>query len=157
MRMGRSLKCNPIAVPRRIDGNCSTALVGNAMTMITPIYASILTIIYITLSVRVIGARRSAAVGLGDGGDRNVLRATRVHANFAEYVPLALVLMMLAELQSAPVWLLHAMGVALIGGRALHAYGMGQDPEPIRCRVIGMATTFTVLATGALANIVLAL
>lgn len=126
------------------------------MTMITPFYAGILTIIYIALSVRVIGARRAAAVGLGDGGNRNVLRATRVHANFAEYVPLALVLMMLAELQSAPVWFLHVMGLALIGGRAIHAYGLGQEPEPMRCRVIGMATTFTVLSTGALANIVLA-
>ncbi len=126
------------------------------MTMITPFYAGILTIIYIALSVRVIGARRAAAVGLGDGGNRNVLRATRVHANFAEYVPLALVLMMLAELQSAPIWFLHVMGLALIGARAIHAYGLGQEPEPMRCRVIGMATTFAVLITGALANIVLA-
>ncbi len=69
---------------------------------ITPIYAGLLTLLFVALSVRVIGGRRMAGVGLGDGGNRLLLRKTRAHGNFAEYVPFALILMALAELQPAP-------------------------------------------------------
>ena len=68
---------------------------------ITALYASLLAPLFILLSVRVIGARRSARVPVGDGGNTVLLRRMRVQANFAEYVPFALLLMALAE-KSAP-------------------------------------------------------
>ena len=120
---------------------------------ITPLYVSFLALMFVALSVRVIAARRSAAVGLGDGGNRALLRRVRAHANFAEYVPLAVILMALLELQNAPAWIVHLLGVTLICGRAIHAYGVGRDPERLRFRVIGMALTFTVLVLGALATL----
>jgi len=122
---------------------------------VTPIYAVILTALYLLLSFRVIGRRRTAQVALGDGGDRALLRRQRVHGNFAEYVPLALVLMMLAELQGLPHWALHAIGVILIVGRIAHAYGVSQETEPMQIRGAAMALTFTVLIAGALANVVM--
>ena len=63
---------------------------------ITALYASLLAPLFILLSARVIGARRSAKVPVGDGGNTVLLRRMRVHANFAEYVPFALLLMALA-------------------------------------------------------------
>ena len=120
---------------------------------ITPIYAGLLTIVFVTLSFRVIGARRGAMVPLGDGGHRLLLRRQRVHANFAEYVPLALVLMILAELQGAPRLVLHGLGLALLAGRILHAVGVGREPEPPRFRVVGMGLTFAVLLIGASFNL----
>ena len=48
------------------------------------------------LSMRMISNRVRARVNLLDGGDEALTRAMRVHGNFAEYVPFALLLMALA-------------------------------------------------------------
>ena len=58
---------------------------------ITALFAGILAPLYILLALRVSAARRSGKVALGDGGDKNLSRRIRVHANFAEYAPFALV------------------------------------------------------------------
>ena len=123
--------------------------------LVTPIYASLLTFLFVVLSVRVIGFRRIARVALGDGGDLNLMRRIRVQANFAEYVPLALLLLALAELQRSPAWTIHLLGLLLVAGRIIHAYGVGPDPEARYCRVLGMAMTFAVLLTTSSLNLIL--
>lgn len=120
---------------------------------ITPVYAALATLFFVFLSARVILMRRTVRVALGDGGDRSLLRRQRVHGNFAEYVPLAVILMTLAELQGAPASALHLVGVILIGGRLIHAYGVSREQEVIRIRVYGMVLTFTALVSGALLNL----
>lgn len=121
---------------------------------ITAIYASILALFFVSLSVRVIGARRAARVALGDGGNAQLLRRQRVHGNFAEYVPLALILMLLAEQQGTAAWVVHGIGVLLLAGRLVHAFGVSQSPERIWLRVTGMSLTFAAISAGALANLV---
>jgi hypothetical protein len=117
---------------------------------ITALYAGLLAPILVYLAVRVIGRRRDARIGIGHGEDMELLRRIRVHANFAEYVPMALVLMALAEgLKVAPL-LLHGLGVTLLVGRLLHAYGVSQPKENLSIRVAGMTATFAVLIVGAL-------
>ncbi len=116
---------------------------------VTPIYAGLIAILFVALSARVIAARRSARVVLGDGGDKALLRRLRVQGNCAEYAPLALVLMTLAELQSAPVLVLHAIGLMLLIGRTVHAVGVSQEHEPFTFRVTGMALTFTAILSAA--------
>ncbi len=125
--------------------------------MATAFYAALAAFFFIYLSFRVIGARRRARVALGDGEDRTLQRRMRAHGNFAEYAPLALILMGLAEAQGAPLWTVHVVGLALLAGRALHAYGVCQDPEPLKYRQAGMALTFAVLAVGGLLNLALVL
>lgn len=124
---------------------------------ITALYAGLLSLYFIVLSLRVIRTRRENLVPLGDGGDQALLRSLRVQANFAEYVPLCLILIALAEAQQLPGWLLHGLGLALLIGRLLHAVGVSRDPEPYRLRVAGMSLTFTVLALGATLNLVLSI
>lgn len=123
----------------------------------TPVYAAILALLFIVLSFRVIGLRRSAGVALGDGGNSALLRSRRVHENFAEYAPLSLLLMALAELQHLPDWLMHVLGILLLLGRTAHAFGVGCEPELPKARVLGMALTFAALGTGAVANLASAL
>ncbi len=123
------------------------------MLAVTPIYAGLLALLFVALSLRVIGLRRQANVALGHGQDIRLERRLRVHANFAEYAPLALMLIALAELQGNPAWLLHGLGLALLLGRMLHAFGVSQEPEDYRFRVTGMAMTFSVLITGASINL----
>lgn len=118
---------------------------------ITALYASLLVPLFLVLASRVIRARRGARVAVGDGGDRALMRRMRVQANFAEYVPLALLLLALAESLGTNAWLSHGLGIALLGARLAHALGMSQAEENFAFRVAGIATTFGVLGIGALA------
>jgi uncharacterized protein len=124
---------------------------------ITALYAALLAPLFILLSVRIIRLRRGAKVSLGDGGNADLLQRMRMHANFAEYAPFALLLMALAESLHAWSWALHLLGMALLFGRLSHAYGMAQPRALSGFRVMGMAATFTVIAAAAVVNIVLAL
>lgn len=96
---------------------------------ITAFYAGLLALLFILLSARVIRRRRRAKVAVGDGGDTMLLRHMRVHANFAEYVPMCLLLMALAESMQTWAWFPHLTGTVLLAGRLLHAYGVSQPRE----------------------------
>jgi hypothetical protein len=120
------------------------------MMTITAFYAALLAALFLLLSIRVIGWRRMQRVELGDGENRELLRRMRVHANFAEYVPFTLLLMALAESMAPPRPLLHLVGLILVAGRILHAYGLSQTPQILRYRVWGMSLTFTALGIAAL-------
>ena len=117
---------------------------------ITAFYAALMAVLFLYLSVRVIGWRRDRRVEFGHGEDIELLRRTRVHANFAEYVPFVLVLMALAESMQPPDLLLHVAGVLLVVGRVIHAYGVSQSPPIMRYRVYGMWLTFASMTLAAL-------
>lgn len=120
---------------------------------ITALYAGLLAILYLIISARVITHRRKAQVEIGHGEDRELLRRMRVHSNNAEYIPIAVLLMALSESLAAPPLLLHATGIALLLGRAVHAYALSQSPHILNLRVAGMVLTLTTI--GILAGIAL--
>lgn len=124
---------------------------------ITALYAGFLSILLIILTFRVIGRRRAQRVEIGDGADTDLLRRMRVHANFIEYAPYALILMGLAESMRAAPLLLHAIGSILVTGRVVHAYGLAQTPHIMRFRVAGMVMTLTAIMAAAVSCVVLAL
>ena len=115
------------------------------MLLITSIIVAILTIIFIKLSFAVIGLRRKNKVGLGSGGHEDLERAIRTQANFAEYIPLGVILIACLELNGAPWWLVAIPGVSLIIGRLIHAKGMNTPPPDFSKRVLGMKFTFSTL------------
>lgn len=125
--------------------------------MTVSLYAGLLGLMFLALSIRVIGGRRLARVGLGDGGDLGLQRRMRAQANFAEYVPIVLLLMLLAELQGVSAWILHGVGACLVFGRIAHAVSISRDPEPSGGRVVGMAFTFTALGLSSGACLAVAL
>jgi uncharacterized membrane protein YecN with MAPEG domain len=117
---------------------------------ITAFYASLLVPLYILLAARIVRMRFSARVSIGDGGDWELLRRMRVHANFTEYVPFALLLMGLAESLALDARLLHGAGIVLALGRAAHAYGMSQSKDILPLRTGGtIATTIVLIALAA--------
>src|SRR5262245_32884857 len=118
--------------------------------VIVPAYAAIFAFIYLVLSAQVIRARRRAKAAIGTRGDISLERKIRVHGNFAEYVPFALLLVTFAEMQGGPGWLIHLLCLALLAGRIIHAYGVSRVREDFRLRLAGMATTFAVVALAAL-------
>jgi hypothetical protein len=117
---------------------------------ITAFYASLLAFLFVLLSARVIVQRRAARVEIGFGESPELLRRSRVHANFAEYVPFALLLLALAESLKAPSIVLHLLGLTLLVARLLHAYGLSQTPHILRWRALGVSLTLTVIALTAL-------
>ncbi|MBM3374118.1 MAG: glutathione metabolism protein [Betaproteobacteria bacterium] len=117
---------------------------------VTPIYAALLALLFVFLSLRTIRLRRRHRVALGDGDNPELRRAMRAHANFAEYVPFALLLVYFVERDGAHLALVHALGLALLAGRLLHAWGVSQPREDFRFRVTGMVLSFGVLLTAAL-------
>ncbi|AEE22390.1 MAPEG family protein [Paraglaciecola agarilytica] len=121
---------------------------------ITAFYGGLLGITFMYLSILVIQGRRSGKISLGDGGDNHFLGVIRAHANFAEYVPLILVLMLVAEINQAHVAVLHSAGVALLIGRLVHAYGLKHHSGASWQRVSGMLLTFIALIGLSIQNIV---
>jgi len=112
--------------------------------IVTLTTAGLCGLILMALSVRVIQVRGSAKVSLGDGGDPLLLSRIRAHANFAEYVPIILILMGLIESFDANRTLLGVLGVGLVLARIVQAIGMGM-PAPNVARVAGTAMTFIIL------------
>jgi uncharacterized membrane protein YecN with MAPEG domain len=123
------------------------------MLLMTSIIASILTIIFVKLSFAVIGLRRKNKVGLGGGGYDDLERAIRAQGNFAEYVPIGLILIACLELNGAPWWLLILLGITLIIGRLIHAKGINEPPPNFSSRVLGMKFTFGILITLVILNL----
>jgi uncharacterized membrane protein YecN with MAPEG domain len=117
---------------------------------VTSLYAALLTALFLTLSWRVIMYRRANSISLGDANDKDLRKRMRAQANFVEYTPFALLLMVMTEMQGAPALALHLMGLALLAGRVLHAYGFASTPQKIIFRQIGMVLTLTMIAVAAL-------
>ena len=116
---------------------------------IVPIYAAIFAIMLIALSLRVAKTRGDVQIAIGDGGNIVLRRAIRVQGNFTEYVPMAMILFTFVEMQGWPRWLVHGLCLVLLAARLLHAYGIAQEPEDIRLRATGMATTAVLLVGSA--------
>lgn len=125
------------------------------MPDVTATYAAVLGLMFIVLSTRVILARRGRRIAFGTGGDVDLERCIRIQGNFAEYVPMALVLLYFAELRGAPQPWLHGLCACLLLGRVAHAIGLSLPKTGNVGRVVGMTGTFTAIIGAAIMNLVL--
>lgn len=114
---------------------------------VTTLFAALLALLYFALSLWVIRLRQTLRIGIGDGGNHEIKRVIRVHANFGEYVPMALILMFLAEQAGARGETVVA-GAMLLTGRLAHAFGLSRNAGVSIGRFGG--TTLTFLAFGVL-------
>jgi len=104
------------------------------MSLLAPVSATraiVLAVLFVKLAFAVIKKRQLHKVVLGSGQHADLEAAIRAHGNFAEYVPLALLLIVFAEINRSPSWL-----VAIAG-------------SDLKNRVLGMQLTFASLALGA--------
>lgn len=120
--------------------------------MITSLYAALLSLLILALSANVIKIRFKDQVVLGDGGNSKLQRAIRAQGNATEYIPIALILLLVLELSKAHSGLLHLGGIGLLIGRLLHARGL--LTENLRFRVAGMVCTLSTIAFLAIANLI---
>jgi uncharacterized membrane protein YecN with MAPEG domain len=123
----------------------------------TLIYAGILGLMLIALSVPVIRQRYRARVSLGPGTDAELLRRIRIQGNFTEYVPLALILIWLLDAAQFSVWVIHVLGITLVVARLCHAFGLRPAPTLHPGRPIGVVGTFLVIGVASILGLLWAL
>ena len=112
---------------------------------ITLLVASLHVLFYLLLSMRVMLHRKAQRIGVGTGGDEVMTRRVRVHGNFAEYVPLALLMLALLALSGVGAGLLWTFGLALLVARVLHAIGLSGSAGYSVGRFSGALLTFALL------------
>ena len=124
------------------------------MLQITAIYAGILGLIAIGLAAGSGLLRAKTGVSLGDGGDKQQLLAVRRHGNFCEWVPLALILLGILELNEVTPTALHAMGGGLVFARIAHPLGLNADDASGAGRAIGAGLTALIVLVAAVWSLV---
>ena len=116
------------------------------MPTITLLFAGVLGLISIWLAVGVGRARGQHEVNIGDGGSPEMLEAIRRHANFTEFVPLALILMGLLEMNGVHTYAVYSFGAVLTIARICHPLGLGEGkPLPLRAAGAGLTILLTLV------------
>lgn len=118
--------------------------------MITVLYAGILGLIFIGLTLYVVMGRFKHRVGLGDGGNPDLIKRIRIHGNFSESVPLALLLLFMVDTTRFEPMIVHTLGIALVVGRILHIFGICSSEGASWMRASGVILTLTVILVSAL-------
>jgi uncharacterized membrane protein YecN with MAPEG domain len=109
------------------------------------LYAGLLGLLLIALSTQVVLARRRFRVGLGHGTEDSLQQVVRVQANFTEYVPFAVLLLVLAEITGLPTEAVHGAGILLLASRLVHAWGLSHSPGRTFGRFYGTAGTWVTI------------
>ncbi|MFO1260118.1 MAG: MAPEG family protein [Sphingomonadaceae bacterium] len=91
---------------------------------ITSLTAAICGLVLVILAIITGMQRTKTKTLLGFGTDDVLLKRIRTHGNFTETVPMALILMALAEFQGAGQTLVCITAALLLVGRGLHIIGI---------------------------------
>lgn len=127
------------------------------MPTITALYAGLLGLLSMVIAFKAGSLRGKKNIPIGDGGDRELLLAMRRHSNFIEYVPLALILIGVLELNHVKPMVLHALGAALVIARVSHAFGLKPDKLQVPARFIGASLTALVVVVASVWAIAVAI
>ena len=127
---------------------------GMSMLRFAPIYAGLLAILIIFLGYRVTTFRRAEKKST-EANDCSVSMrlAVRAHANALENVPIALVMLLMLELNHLNPILTNILGIMLVVGRVLHAWGLSRFDGPSFGRFYGMILTWLSMLGMAILNI----
>lgn len=92
--------------------------------IVSSLYIGLTAIMAVYFALRVVKLRRRLKVGLGTGGQPTLRLANRVHGNLIEHAPMALMLLLVAELNGLPQAYVHLLGLIWLLARVLHALGL---------------------------------
>ncbi|MCH4152183.1 MAG: MAPEG family protein [Sphingobium sp.] len=120
---------------------------------ITSLTAAICGLMLVVLAIMTGLQRTKTKTLLGNGTDDVLLRRIRTHGNFTETVPMALILMALAEYQGAGQTLVCIIAALLLCGRALHIVGILGTVMPARGLGMLMTLAAILVPAGYLASI----
>lgn len=118
---------------------------------VTGVFAAVLGVLLLALSARVVKFRMKYRMGMGVAEDRDFQAAVRAHGNLVEYAPMALLMLAIAELNGVPGRWIYWVGMGLVTGRILHAWGMIQGRGgPHRARALGILLTWAAILVTAI-------
>ncbi len=123
-------------------------LLENMKIPITLITTGFLGLLFFIHSLRTILGRSLTKTNLGDGGHDLLTIRIRIHANFAEYIPLLLFILFQLEINKVNMSILVAFAFMIMIGRLLHFYGLYSKETPGWTRVLGMQLTLWPLVLG---------
>jgi uncharacterized membrane protein YecN with MAPEG domain len=116
--------------------------------VITALYGALNAILNIILAERVSRLRGRHKTSIGSGEAPELLVAIRGHGNNAEFVPYALLMLLLAELCGGDRVFLHVLGGLLLLARIAHPFGLARkSPNPFR--YLGTAITWVMIVVSA--------
>jgi uncharacterized membrane protein YecN with MAPEG domain len=117
---------------------------------VVAIYAALNALIMLVLGMLVVRARVRTRTEIGDNNDPAMIGPLRAHANNAEYVPMAIILMFALFLLGEGAVMLHVIGLLLTLGRLLHGLGLSRNIGTSTPRFLGMVLTWLayILAIG---------
>ena len=124
---------------------------------VTVLYAGLNGLLVLVLALRVTLCRRTARISFGTGGNSELERRIRIHANAIENIPLVLILMGFIEFYHRSAFLVHGLGIALTLGRMLHAWGLTRSSDLSFGRAAGMSLTWLALLVGSVVAILIGL
>jgi len=115
-------------------------------------YVAVLGLLGAALTINVIARRVRSGVESGDGGLAKLAQAIRAHANFAEHVPLALIVIALAATLGTRPLVVHVLGIALVAARLASAYALNRSlaQSPLRQFGGGMTVLVIIAASAAI-------
>lgn len=111
------------------------------MLPISTLTASLLGFLFFVLTMRVIKERGNSKVSIGDGGDEMLIRRIRAQGNFVEYVPIFLILLVLAEYNGLNAYFLGLLATVFVLARTAHGYALAFTEKSVKARFYG--TLFT--------------
>lgn len=120
--------------------------------MVSALYAVFGALFIIKFSLDVVRLRRQYRISVGDGGVSDLQLAIRVHGNAVEYIPLAVLLLIVMEMNGADIWMIHLAGLFFFFGRTLHALGLRS--RTLLWRRNGMILTLLSLAGMIVVNLI---
>jgi len=123
----------------------------NGIIPVSTLYIGLNALIMLVLAILVVKARVQTKTEIGDGGNPDMIKAIRAHANNVEFVPVSLLVIAAVEMAAAPLWFVHVLGASLTLARVVHAIGLHQTTGPSAGRLIGTITNNTVLLAGGIA------
>ncbi len=111
----------------------------------TLVFAALFGILHVIFTLRVGGYRFRSKISLGDGGDKELRNRIRAHGNFTENVPIALLLLLLNELNGLSERSLVILGSIFLVSRILHYIMLVSRSLPMVLRPISMLGTLGVI------------
>jgi uncharacterized membrane protein YecN with MAPEG domain len=118
---------------------------------VTMVTAGVLGFLLLILGMRVVQLRMKTRISLGTADNADMETRVRAHGNAAEWIPIGLILLFLAEQAQGSHWLVVGGAALLAAGRLLHPFGLA-NRSPNAARTLGMVFTWT--AVGGLAILV---
>lgn len=120
--------------------------------MVSALYVVLGVLIIMKFALDVVRYRRHYRVAFGDGGFHDLRVAIRIHGNAIETIPLALLLLIMMEMNGADIWMVHLTALLFFAGRFIHAQGLRRSA--LAGRKYGMMLTLFALCGMAVFNLI---